>query len=261
MIRLLLHRREPRPEDGPLVSVVVTCFDYGRYLAEAVDSALAQTERSLEVLVVDDGSTDPDTIAVLHGLSRPRTRLLVQENRGLPAARNLGLAHARGRYVCGLDADDVLEPTYVERCVERLEARRLDLAYSDVQLFGDVEEVWVTQEFRLSNLLKENGVPASAVVRRETLVRAGGYDETMVHGYEDWELWVRLAEQGARGEVVREPLFRYRKHAGSMLRRAERRHAENVAMIRDRHGRLFADAAYRRRRERAQSRRTWVLQV
>ena len=95
---------------APRVSVVVPCYNLGPYLAEAVDSALGQTFTDLEIVVVDDGSTDPETRAILDTFSRPKTRVLRSENRGLPGAKNFGIGHTTGELLCMLDADDVLEP-------------------------------------------------------------------------------------------------------------------------------------------------------
>src|SRR5690348_15397740 len=110
------------------ISVVIPCFNYGRYLAEAVDSVLAQTAPAHEIVIVDDGSTDPETHAVLERFQRPRTRLVRQPNGGHPAAANRGLAETTGELLCFLDADDALEPTYFEKALAAF-AREPDLAF------------------------------------------------------------------------------------------------------------------------------------
>src|SRR5215471_18656606 len=107
--------------DSPRVSVVVTCFNLGRYLDEAVGSVLAQTFQDFEILIVDDGSTDEDTRRLLSGYRRPKTRVVRIENRGLPGARNEGIRRTSGPYVCCLDADDRLEHTYLEKAVAVLD--------------------------------------------------------------------------------------------------------------------------------------------
>src|SRR5919107_365976 len=105
-----------------LVSVVIPCFNLGAYLDETVQSVLDQTFQDFEILIVDDGSDDATTRHMLASYRRPKTRIVRIENRGLPGARNRGLEEAVGRYVSFLDADDLYEPTFLERTVETLEA-------------------------------------------------------------------------------------------------------------------------------------------
>src|SRR5437763_11165815 len=100
----------PRP---PKISVIVPCYNLGEFLAEAVDSVLAQTCQDFEIVVVDDGSTDGPTNEILATFARPKTRLLRAPHAGLGAARNLGIANSTGEYLCALDADDRLDPTFL----------------------------------------------------------------------------------------------------------------------------------------------------
>src|SRR6266542_3718389 len=94
------------PADEPLVSVIIPCYNYGEYLHDAIASVLAQELHDTEIIVVDDGSTDSNTRAVISALGTPRTRVIVQANAGLSRARNAGIKAARGKYICCLDADD-----------------------------------------------------------------------------------------------------------------------------------------------------------
>src|SRR5207248_10063202 len=107
--------QEGRLMDGVRVSVIIPCFNLGGYLDEAVESVLAQTFQDFEILIVDDGSTDEETRRVLAYYRKPRTRVVRSENRGLPAAKNLGLAHTTAPLVCMLDADDQLDPALLEK--------------------------------------------------------------------------------------------------------------------------------------------------
>src|SRR5690348_4353759 len=108
----------------PKVSVVVTCFNLGAYLDEAVQSVLDQTFQDIEVLIVDDGSTDEFTRELLSAYRRPRTRVIRTPNGGLSAARNVGAASTTGEYLCMLDADDRLAPSMIERSVTELDHER-----------------------------------------------------------------------------------------------------------------------------------------
>jgi glycosyltransferase involved in cell wall biosynthesis len=202
---------------APTVSVVVTCFDLGAYLDEAVSSVLAQTCQDLEIVVVDDGSTDPETVALLDAYVRPRTKVIRTANRGLPAARNLGASHTTGRYLCMLDADDRLEPSYVARSVETLEADP-DLAFVShwVRTFGAADVEWRPERCDLDALLEHNTVNGAAMVRRTAFDAVGGFDESMRKGLEDWDFWLRLVEAGQRGTILRDVLYAYRRRPGSM---------------------------------------------
>ena len=106
----------------PLISVIIPCYNQGQYLAESIGSALASDYQELEIIVVDDGSTDPETIALLDQLAYSKTRLIRQENRGLAAARNWGIAEAQGTYILPLDADDRIGPQYISQAVAALAA-------------------------------------------------------------------------------------------------------------------------------------------
>ena len=203
-------------KDCPLVSVIMPCYNYGAYLPATLDSVLAQTFQDFEIIVIDDGSTDVYTKQVLASLNTAKTRVILQTNQGLPVTRNNGIREARGKYICCLDSDDCLTPTYLEKCLYWLETKNLDLCYSWVQEFGDSHGLWVTGPFSVDSLMNLNVVSVSAVFKRSFWKKVGGYKKAMTHGYEDWEFWLTLAEHGARGHCIPEPLFLYRRHAGAM---------------------------------------------
>jgi glycosyltransferase involved in cell wall biosynthesis len=208
------------------VSLVIATFNHGRLLPEALDSAIGQTLEGVEIVVVDDGSTD-DTPAVLARYG-DRIRVVHQSNRGLAAARNTGLAAARGAYVSFLDADDVLMPTKLAEQIAVLEqAPAVGWTYCDVLIeatatgtamraserFGYAGrrlEGWLFPE-----LIHGNFIPAIApLVRRTALDAAGGFDERLT-ALEDWDLWLRLSLI-AEARYSPAVLVRYRVHPGGM---------------------------------------------
>ncbi len=210
---------------APLVSIVVTSFNYGAFVAEAVESALAQTFRDLEVIVVEGGSTDTQSRLAVARLNRPRTRVLMQGRRHLAGAnRNFGISQARGRYVCCLDADDTMAPTYVEKAVYLLQRHGYDVVSSALEMFGGkTGRVGVQEKPDLAALLEANQVLTCAVFRRALWAQAGGYRDVdrAVTGYvyEDWAFWVRLAALGARfHNLADDPMLRYRVHGSSLSR-------------------------------------------
>jgi glycosyltransferase involved in cell wall biosynthesis len=226
----LPHRRSAIrdwPPDRPLVTVGVPCFNYGRFLPEAVESVLASTFQDFEILVINDGSTDPPTLDALAAIEGrdPRIRVVHQENQGLAAARNKGAALARGKYVVSLDADDRLDPTYLEKTVWVLEHHpEYAFCYSLVRMFGAEDSIWKTEPFSLEKALRYNHVPTGAVFRREAWIEARGFRDEL-YGQDDWNFWITLGAKGWEGCLINEVLFYYRKHQASMwssLREQER---------------------------------------
>lgn len=204
--------------ESPRVSIIIPCYNLGEYLDEAVDSVLAQTFQDLEIVVVDDGSTDAATQTLLSDYRRPRTRVIRTSHAGVSAARNVAIANTTGAYLCALDADDRLEPTYFEKAVERLDADP-SIAFVSCWLrtFGDEHWEWTPERCDLPGLLWEDTVLTASLVRRDAVVAVGGYDTRMpIQGAEDWDLWLTLVERGHRGVIIPEVLFNYRRRAGSL---------------------------------------------
>jgi glycosyltransferase involved in cell wall biosynthesis len=204
---------------APKVSVIVPCHDLGAFLDEAVASVHAQTMQDFEVVIVNDGSSDPATLAALERLdggARPRTSVSRIPRGGVTRARNHGAARARGEYLMFLDADDRLRPTCLAETAARLDAEPA-LAFVSfwVHLFGDEEWDWRPESCELAALLGECTVATAALVRREAFERAGGFDPAMELGHEDWDLWLTLVERGFAGAIVPKVLFDYRRRAGS----------------------------------------------
>ena len=186
------------------VSLVIATFNHARLLGEALDSALSQTLGGVDVVVVDDGSTD-DTPAVLARYGG-RVRIVRQPNRGLAAARNAGIAAARGRYLAFLDADDVVAPTKLAEQLAVLErAPGVGWTYCDVMIETAATGGKITASERFGygarsldgwlfpELIRGNFIPAIApLVRRSLIDATGGFDESLT-ALEDWDLWLRLA--------------------------------------------------------------------
>mgnify|MGYP005845078927 FL=1 len=200
----------------PRVSVVIPCYNMGIYLYEALSSALQQTLQPLEVVVVDDGSTDDYTHMVLDTIDHPQVRVIRQENRGLPAARNTGIRVSRALFLCCLDADDRLIPTYFERALPFLESDpRVGFVTSHYRVFDGRSEVVAPSACALPDMLVINRAMVASLFRREAWERAGGYCEEL-SGMHDWDLWIGILAAGYRAEVVPEVLFEYRVRPGSM---------------------------------------------
>jgi len=201
----------------PLVSIIIPCYNQGQYLAESIGSVLASDFDALEIIVVDDGSTDPATINLLEQLNYPKTKLIRQENRGLAGARNRGIAEAQGVYILPLDADDRIGPSYLSQAVAALEADpNLGIVYCRAEKFGAEQGPWKLAPFSRWRMGLGNIIFCSAVYRRADWDAVGGYDETLRRGWEDWDFWLALLELGRGGQCLPQVGFYYRKNAGSM---------------------------------------------
>jgi len=229
---------------APRVSVIVPCYNLGRYLGEALDSVFAQTFQDFEIVVVDDGSNDESTLRSLDALDRSRTRVISSPNRGLPAAKNLGVTHTTGAYVCALDADDRLMPRMLEKSAAVLDADPGVAFVSHwLRTFGDEATDWTPTDCGFPALLDMNTVNGAALVRRGALEAVGGFDESFRDGCEDWDLWIALVERGLHGVILPEILFEYRRRVGSMSRVMLHRegHPALYRRIVDKHAATFAD--------------------
>lgn len=240
-------RSDEFPElSDPQVTVVIPCYNHGTYLAGALLTVFEQTHDSWEVIIVDDGSTDPETVTILSELDMPRVQIVRQDNTGLPGARNTGIRRASGEFIVSLDADDELLPAYLETMVGALEDDP-DAAFSHcwAELFGDVNWVWATRPFNPYAVLLSNSMLQVATFRRAAWEAVGGYDETMTHGNEDWDMWLRFQEAGWGNVQVREPLYRYRKHGISMSVDTEADFEQGRERIKQRHPTLYEPATIR----------------
>lgn len=206
-----------------LLSVVIPCHNAGDFLPDAVMSVLKQTTFNIEIIIVDDGSTDNSTIKVIDGYADSlNLKVSRQENRGICHARNAGISIARGEYICCLDANDTIEPTYLEKCVAMLEGdRSAGFSYSYVQLIGDETEVWKTKAFCIDKAIKNNQTPDGAVFRRDDWQAVGGYNTELDVGYGDWQFWLCLAQLGRNGRLIAEPLYNHRRHGHAITHDAQ----------------------------------------
>lgn len=225
---------------APTVSVIIPCYNLGSYVDEAVQSVLDQTYQDFEIILIDDGSTDPATRNLFASYVRPKTRILHTENQGLARTRNLGIQTATGRYVSCLDADDLLEPRFLERTVAVLESKpTVAFASTWLTAFGEARFLWNPMTCDFPHLLAEDTVCCPALMRKEAVLAVCGYDPAMpVAGYEDWDLAIGLVERGLVGQIISEYLFRYRIRAGSMTQdcTVPANHAALMAYMVEKHG-------------------------
>jgi glycosyltransferase involved in cell wall biosynthesis len=235
--------RDRRPGERPLVSVIVPCFNHGWYLDECLQSIAEQDYEPREVIIVDDGSTDPATLERLSRIEREGTATVLRQdvNRGPSAARNAAMTVARGRYVLPVDADNLLLPGAIAMLVDQLSAanERVGFIYPNLQYFGNRTDYFEAPSYNLHSLLGHNYCDTSSLIDREVFDRGFRYPDDIVHGHEDWDLVLSLAEHGIYGEAANGRSLLYRKHGftrSDLVNDAGQPFRDIVA---DRHPQLF----------------------
>jgi len=204
------------------ISVVIPAYNGVRFVAETIESVLAQTLPADEVLVIDDGSTD-DTAAIAEGFA-PRVRVFRRSNQRTAAARNFGVEQATGEWIAFVDHDDLWEPHKLERQMAELARHpEADLCYTgfaplikkgNSARIGKVYEVPPAEDIRRSLYRTVTFLPSSIVIRRSTFVAVNGFD-TKIYKSEDYDMWLRLLHAGVKFAACREPLFQRRLHEGN----------------------------------------------
>lgn len=220
-----LEEVEPKPltHEESLVTVVIPCFNYGKYVLEAIDSALRQTIENVNIVVIDGGSTDCCTVNILESISNPRVKVMFRDGRHLVGDnRNYGIGFSQSRYICCLDADDTIDVTYLEKAIFHLETYCFDVVSTAINLVGAKNGLVGILEYpSLFDMVNANHVLTCAVFRKSLWESVGGYVDVGIgkdHVAEDWDFWVKLAANGARiRNICREALFNYRIHDGGSL--------------------------------------------
>jgi glycosyltransferase involved in cell wall biosynthesis len=229
------------------VSIVITCYNLGLYLEEALASALAQNYEDFEILLIDDGSTDPITHGVLNRLpAHPRLQILRTSNQGVSRARNYAISVASGAYILPLDADDRILPDYLASATAVLDQRpEVGFVGCHYRTFGEHTLEYQPGSYSLPELLVENVVPIASVFRRTCWEQVGGYCADM-NGMEDWDLWLGILGQGYVGAVLPNMLFEYRMRANSNISqvREPEVYQRRLQLLYERHRRLYDAHVY-----------------
>lgn len=208
----------PRPASkNPKVSVIVTNYNYGKYLRKCLDSVLAQTWRDIEIILVDDASTD-DSISIVLEYEKHGVHCIWREtNAGQPApCRNQGIEASTGELIMCLDADDWIAPSYIEECVRQFQKHpEASIVYPGTQCWNEDGEtqsdMFSAGPYSVDELLKNCIIVCASMYRREVWEATGGY-RSNIRGSEDWQFWVDAAGLGYFGVPLPRQLFNYRRH-------------------------------------------------
>ena len=195
----------------PLVSVIVPIYNAAPYLQETLDSILASTYRPIEVVMVDDGSTDNSlAIAKAHCEQHAECQVITQDNRGVSAARNTAIKAAKGTYILPVDADDKIADTFIQKSVDIMEENdNVRVVGCRCWMFGVVNKEWELPTFSHALLARKNMIPATALYRKVDWESCGGYCEEEIYR-EDWDFWLSMMELGGTFHKLDEVLFYYR---------------------------------------------------
>lgn len=228
----------------PAVSVIIPSYNCANFLPEALDSVVAQTLACTEIIVVDDGSTDETAKVVESYETWENVKYVVQANRGPAAARNRGVAMAKGEFIAVLDADDVLPPTALEEMVAALIETDAQWCMIDVVKFWDnsreIQKTELPESDLLLGILKQDFIRRAMFFRRSVLEQLGMWDES-IFGREDWDINIRLLKNRIPFVYLEKPLYHYRKRLGSITMSSRKRFLANTERLLKKHHRPLAD--------------------
>jgi glycosyltransferase involved in cell wall biosynthesis len=203
----------------PLVSCIVPVYNKSAYLKETIDSLLTQSYSKLEILIIDDGSTD-SSVAVANKIAADNPgrgiRVLSKRNGGISDTRNFGLREAQGRVVLCIDGDDLVLPSFIERAVELMRREGANLVCSDVELFGTESGEWIPEPYDPFYVRYNNCIPTLAIFDRDLWLKTGGYKPAIPFA-EDWEFFINCSRYDLVVRKIPEKLFRYRRTEGGLL--------------------------------------------
>jgi glycosyltransferase involved in cell wall biosynthesis len=197
----------------PLVSVVMPVYNYGKMFHKSIESVFNSTYKNIELIIVNDGSTDEYVLKKLDSLSNhPNIKIIHQENGGPSNARNNGIKNSNGVYILPLDSDDMISPEYIQTCVNIIKRdKNISPVYCDTNHVGQMSGIENRPEWSRERLIQGPFIVNCSMFTRESFDLCGGYDEEM-KGWEDYDLWVRMMNNGFIGKRIPKPLFTYFHH-------------------------------------------------
>lgn len=203
------------------ISVIIPCYNSGQYLGDALTSVAEQqiAPGTYEIIIVDDGSTEKETLDFLSRLSMEKYTVIHQENKGPGGARNTGVRMARGKYLLFLDSDNKIRKKFMSTAQHILESTDADIVYGKPAFFGATTlPRFKTWEFEMESMLVTNHIDVCSMMRKDKFEQLGGFDEDRrLIAFEDWELWIRAGAAGAKFHFIDEVMFDYRITNHSLL--------------------------------------------
>ena len=223
----------------PLVSVIVPIYNSERFLSETIESILNQSYRNLEIILINDGSTDNSKqICKEYSTKDKRIVYIKKENGGVVTARNDGITKATGEYILPVDSDDIIKNTYIEKAVDvMVKNENIGIVYCKAEFIGGKTGYWDLPEFTIENILKDNCIFVTALFKRTDWVNVGGYKDYVKDSTEDYDFWLSLIENGVKVYRIPEILFQYRIRENSRSTKSK----YNKRVIINYHKRLYKE--------------------
>ena len=222
------------------VSIIIPAYNSEKWVSEAIESALKQTYKNIEIIVVNDGSTDKTEKEILKFGNK--VKYIKQKNQGLSGARNTGIKEASSEIVVTLDSDDKLDLGFVEKLMPF--TKKFDFISTWIHTFGDIDQIWHFGPYDGEKLfLKKIFFCGCGLFKKSMWKKIGGYKKIAtkdgIQGFEDSEFWTSAWELGFKGYVLPEPLYFYRKHGYSMNDDANNNTKELEEVIKSLHPELY----------------------
>jgi hypothetical protein len=228
-------------QNSKLISIIVPCFNSGKTIKRTIESLKSQTWEEKEIIIVNDGSDDQETLDILNLFEG--VLIINQKNLGLSAARNTGAYKAKGRFLLFLDSDDWIEDNTLELMFNFFEKNisisNNNFIFSDIILEGEVKKM-VSKNYNFFEQLFLNQIPYSIFIEKNTWLLNNGYDENMRLGYEDWEFNIRLGAKSIFGKRLPIPLFHYSVcNTGMLISKSSKYHAQIWHYIKNKNSELY----------------------
>lgn len=200
----------------PLVSIVITSYNKENFIIESIKSAIYQTYQNIEIIVVDDASSDNSLEKIIDFVSnQPKIRIVCnQSNKGVIFCRNIGISKSKGKYILPLDGDDIIANNYAELAVEYMESHEnCGICYCEAVKFRSASsfEKWDLPKYSLETMSQRNCIFCTAFFRKSDWSLIGGYDPDFYFGFEDWNFWLKILELNRSTYKIPKILFYYRK--------------------------------------------------
>ena len=179
------------------VSIIIPCYNQAKYVAEAIESALNQTYKNVEIVVINDASTDNSSDVIKSYTDKYPNIIFLdeKENKGVVKSRNLAIEKSTGDYILPVDADDKIDSTFCEKAVKILDSDLdIKIVYSRIQFFGHLNKEFKLEAFNPNRIIFNNCIPNTAMYRKSDFVTVGGYKDYMKDGWEDWNMWLSILE-------------------------------------------------------------------
>jgi glycosyltransferase involved in cell wall biosynthesis len=203
-------------DQTPLISIIVPCYNDGKYIYECLNSIHKQYYKNYEIIIINDGSTDSRTNKIISEIDHPKVKVLQTKNQGPSKARNQAILNSNGKYILPLDADNKIGELFIQEAIEILEKKpAVKIVNCDLKLFGSKTGYIKFEPFSIEKLLCKNLIECASVYRRTDFDKTKGYNPNMKETFEDWDFWLSLLESGGEVYKINRAEVYYRVKKGS----------------------------------------------